>query len=235
MATPTFFHSNLQITDNQLQLSQQESSHALRSRRLKLGDEINVINGAGLIAKCILDTSDGRQLTVSVVSSTQVKKPRKSLSIAVAVPKGDRQRTMVDMLTQLGVRQIFPLQCEYSIAKFKSNTHEKWLRTAVEASKQSHNPWLPLIHDVHTIPEILQYLNERDNIGGYYADAEGEWLSNLPVQPDGFLVCIGPEGGFSKIETDTFMQSGMQAIRLSSAILRTETAAVSFAAQAQKA
>ena len=233
MAIPTFFHSNLKISDNEFQLSPEEFLHAVRSRRLKVGDQINVINGFGLSSRCVLSKLEGRQISASVVSSTQTEKPLTSLSIAVALPKGDRQRTMVDMLTQLGVGEMFPLQCEHSIAQFRSNTHKKWQRTAIQACKQSQNPWLPLIHDVHTVAQILHHLCEHNDIDSYYADAGGESLNPLAAQNTKLMVCIGPEGGFSSFEIDSFMQSGMQALRLSTSILRTETAAVSFAAQAQ--
>ena len=138
---------------------------------------------------------------------------------------------MIDMLTQLGVQEIFPLACEHSVTRYSENLGDKWRRAAIEACKQSHNPWVPIIHQGHTIEQ----LNER---GGYcmaFADSTGVRMPIIAdkAQSDGkpLLVLIGPEGGFSKSEVNYFAERKIESVSLGNYILRTEAATIAAMAQ----
>ena len=212
-------------------LSENESAHAIKSKRLRVGDECQLINGTGLTASCVVQNIEAKKLVALIKEIFEHRPPDSLFSIAVALPKGDRQRTMIDMLTQLGVSDIYPLACRHSVTKFNTNTRKKWQRTAVEACKQSQNPWLPEIHELFSIEEMLQELNARADTLACYADAAGDSILELSSPGKKLVVLIGPEGGFSKHEIECFKASGLHALTLAKTILRTETAAVSAAAQ----
>jgi len=225
MAIPSFYHSQLVSEDKTISLDVNESAHAVKSRRLKLGQVVRVFNGDGLVANGVLSIIERRDVTVELESFEQFKRPERAISVAVAIPKGDRQKTMVDMLTQLGIFEIIPLRCDRSIAKYGQNTSQKWARAAIEACKQSQNPWLPRISSELSLDELLA------DEGRHFVFASGNGLSldNSVEHPCDLTVLIGPEGGFSEREFAKFDQFSVPSISIGPYILRTEVAAVAAA------
>jgi 16S rRNA (uracil1498-N3)-methyltransferase len=232
MSTPTFFHANLSLGDATISLVESEIAHARNSRRLKAGHKIKLLNGNGLVADGEIDQIGRNLLTVSVQKVREVAPSSHKLTIAVAIPKGDRQRTMVDMLTQLAVSEIIALECDYSVTTAKGKVIQKWQRVAIESCKQSQNPYLPLIGQSLTVPVLLESLQSKSNIQAFYTDARGERISELlkpAVGNANTTILIGPEGGFSEIELSAFDRAGLLSLRLAADILRTEAAAITAA------
>ncbi|MFT4629298.1 MAG: 16S rRNA (uracil1498-N3)-methyltransferase [Arenicella sp.] len=233
MSTPTFFHANLSLGDTSASLEGSEIAHARNSRRLKTGQEIKLLNGNGLVAECEIDQIGRNLLTVSVQNIREVAPSSHKLTIATAIPKGDRQRTMVDMLTQLSVSEIIALECDYSVTTVKGKLIQKWQRVAIEACKQSQNPYLPLIGQSLPVPALLESLRSQSTIQAFYTDAGGERVSEMlkaAVANENTTILIGPEGGFSEAEISAFDRAGLLPLRLAADILRTETAAITAAA-----
>lgn len=233
MAIPHFFHPALTEQDTYVVLSPEEAVHASQSRRLRKGQAVKLLNGQGLVGQGELQEVDKRQVTVNVHEFVVHAKPALSLSMAVAVPKGERQRNMVDQLTQLGVTELIPVQYQYSVSKLTEKALEKWRRIAIEACKQSQNPWLPRI----STPIGLENLLSKDSYQMHqkvYADAAGgtglSYFSQTVGQGDLLLAMIGPEGGFSDDERTLFDTCNMVGLNLNAQVLRTETAAVAMAA-----
>lgn len=234
MSIPTFFHADLVLGATQASLVDSEIAHARNSRRLKAGQEIKLLNGSGLLAECRIEQIGRDLLTVSVQEIREVAQTSHKLIIATAIPKGDRQRTMVDMLTQLAVSEIIAVQCDHSVTTVKDKQLQKWQRVAIEACKQSQNPWLPSIGQSLTVPALLESVQRQANTQAYYADAIGGRISVAlkPAVPHGnTIILIGPEGGFSAAEVSLFDRAGLPCLGLAAHILRTETAAITAAAQ----
>lgn len=228
MALATFYYQALEISDTDVVLSTTESDHAIKSRRLRQGSEIQLINGKGLIAQATIEESTKREVKVHIKSIDASPSPD-TLVIATAIPKGDRQRTMIDMLTQLGVTEIIPLRCEHSVAQFKPSTFAKWQRLAIEACKQSQNPWLPIISTEHSVQEVIK----NANMPLFYADKLGQTFLSLNGNTNSSLtVLVGPEGGFSEQELE-MLKTSCTPINLGANILRTELASVAAIAQAR--
>lgn len=226
MATPCFYHPDLTLESSALTLSSAEARHAVKARRLGVGHEVKILNGQGLIAQGKIAELDNRLVSLQLVDIQ--KQPRNSqISIATAIPKRDRQKVMVDMLTQLGVGEIIPLACEHSVTRFKPNMHDKWRRVAIEACKQSHNPWLPEIDEEIRAVDLVKVAANRI----VFADADGVALNDVSSSKDKLIVMIGPEGGFSTAERSFFYDNGIKSVTLGCHILRTEVAAVTAAAQ----
>lgn len=229
MATPTFYHPALHLGDSLIVLGAEESAHAIRSRRLRVDDTIALINGTGLSALAQVNAINKKQLCAEITEIRQHPPPQPAIHVASAIPKGDRQRTMVDMLTQSGVAAVTPLHCEYSVTRFTDKMQGKWQRAAIEACKQSGNPWLP---DIRAALKLNDLLREIAVQGGtaLFADQSGTALSELGFDDGVILVLVGPEGGFSDTEQSALKAAGVIPVRLGKHILRSETAAVTAAA-----
>lgn len=224
MARPCFYHPELKSDDQLVELSPAESAHAMQSRRLALGAEVVLINGQGIKAVASIVEANKRKVILRVINAEHVSRPALELSIAVAFPKGDRQKVMVDMLTQLGVSKITPMATQYSVTKLKDAHIEKLRRVAVEACKQAQNPWLP---DISSTESFAQVVSQSDSL--FYADQAGLSASSLSKLDGVASVLIGPEGGFSDAEFDALKANCASAFALGQHILRTETAAIAAA------
>jgi 16S rRNA (uracil1498-N3)-methyltransferase len=225
MAIPSFYHQDLTEHDKLVQLSAAEAAHALKSRRLGVGQKIRLLNGRGLVAECAIEANEQRSVSVRISEFQHHPEAQTKLTIATAVPKGDRQRVLVDMLTQIGVSEIVPLACEHSVTRYKASMHDKWQRWAVEAIKQSQNPWLPIIDEGMDLLDLIKIAPERL----VYTDAQGDAVQAVKATMPAPIVLIGPEGGFSPAEIELFHKHKIKAVRLAGSILRTETAAVALA------
>lgn len=227
MAIPSFFHPDLCESDSNVDLQPEEAAHALKSRRLKVGQPVRLLNGQGLVGNGQLQIIDKKRAAVKMFEFTRHDRPAQQLTVAAAVPKGDRQKVMLDMLTQSGCAKIVPIQYEYSVTKFSDKLRVKWQRAVIESCKQSQNPWVPEVADSQTLDELLACSSDPM----MYADAEGVSMRDCVRQGPVATVLIGPEGGFSPQEYEYFRVNGLIAVRLGPHILRTEAAAVVAAAQ----
>ena len=187
--------------------------HLRRVLRLRDGESVSVTDGAGrwCLATVILDGNALRldATTPLVVEST----PTRTITVAAAMPKGDRLEWMVQKVTELGVDRLVLLHAEHSVVRWKADRVEHQLarlqRIADEALRQSRRVFRLAIEAPVAAVDVL---------GGYVvAEPGGRALSAADT-----AVAVGPEGGWSDIE---LAQAGDR-IDLGPTILRTETAAV---------
>ena len=60
MAIPNFFHPDLENGLSVIDLDPSEASHAVKARRLRVGDTVRVFNGTGLSATGFLKSIERR-------------------------------------------------------------------------------------------------------------------------------------------------------------------------------
>jgi 16S rRNA (uracil1498-N3)-methyltransferase len=227
MALPCFYHPDLQ--DNSLvSLSREESSHALKSRRLKVGDKLLLIDGAGYSAEAEIKVCERSRVTVLIGTVSKEAHRTKQLTMALSLPKGDRAKTMIDMLTQVGVDEFVFLKCERSITKLTSNLLNKLERAAKESCKQSHRADFPVFHSQElSVQNLLERYTDSHAI--YLADQfADDKAADLDDRNE--VMLIGPEGGFSCEEITAILENKAIRVALGKNILRTETAAIAGAA-----
>lgn len=227
MALPCFYHPQLEL-NALLKLSREEASHALKSRRLKVGDKVKLIDGEGGYAEASITQCERNNVQVEIESIEQQQAQRASLTMAVALPKGDRAKVMVDMLTQLGVDEFVFLACQRSVTKLSENLSSKLKRAAIESCKQAHRAKFPKFYTEQISPFDLiskHGVNKLVFVADQHADQVDQGSSDQDM-----MILIGPEGGFSQEETSYLLEQQVNRLSLAPNILRTETAAVASAA-----
>ncbi len=227
MSLPVFYCAPIPPPGQCTQLDAVESKHVTGSRRLQSQDRISIIDGAGVIAEAVIRAIKSRGHEVSVEILTRARQPLSypRMHLAAAMPKGERQRILLDMGTQLGMASFTPLLCARSIVKPSTKTRGRWRRTCLEACKQSRQPYLPEIHDPKTPEEFAD--NMRPNhVGSFVAHPAGKPITAIDVPAHEVALLIGPEGGFTAQEIATLRSLGALPISLGIHVLRVETAAV---------
>jgi 16S rRNA (uracil1498-N3)-methyltransferase len=154
MNLPRFFLPDLAVGTSQ-ELSAEESHHLARVLRLKEGEIVEVFNGIGAHAQARVESvhkSSVRLKTETV--TTQVRERKVRLNVATSLPKGDRQKWLVEKLTELGADRLIPLETERGVAQPTDNALERLERVALEACKQSRNDFLLQIVPPMTLAEL---------------------------------------------------------------------------------
>jgi 16S rRNA (uracil1498-N3)-methyltransferase len=231
VTAPHFFVERLEAGAAIL-LSPADSAHALRSLRLKVGEELTLADGAGATARGKLAGERHGRAEVTVDAVDRVERARPLVSVALAPPKGDRLNWAVQKLAELGTDEVVLVPTERSVrswaAEGADRIVERQRAVAREAAMQSRGPFVMDVRSARTLDEALC---EPGRPAIMLSEGASRPLSQvLPPRADAIRILIGPEGGFSDAEVERADGAGAPVASLGSTILRTETAAVVGAA-----
>ena len=207
-------------------LPEEESLHAVKVLRLKVGDELVVVDGVGgyHIAKITLPHPK-RCAFELIESQFEFGKRDYKLHIAIAPTKNmDRLEWFVEKATEIGIDEITPIICRFSERKVvKAERLEKII---VSAAKQSVKAYFPKLNPQCTFDELIKNHQATQKFIAHCYNSEKRQLKTEIVPAKDMLVLIGPEGDFSKEEVDKAIKSGYLPVSLGESRLRTETAGV---------
>jgi 16S rRNA (uracil1498-N3)-methyltransferase len=209
------------------QLSDSEAHHFLHVMRGGVGDRVTLFDGSGCEFEAEVIETTRRDVTLAVLSQVEIdREPAVSLTLGVALPKGDRQKVLVEMLTQLGVARLVPLATEHSVAAPKGSGLDKLRRGVVEASKQCGRNRLMAIDEPMGLEEFLSTTQADVRL---IAHPTGDDAATGPSAKT-IAIAIGPEGGFAAAEVAGAAAAGWGVVSFGKSILRIETAAIAAAA-----
>ena len=212
-----------------------EATHAIRARRLRIDDSVCVFDGIGRTAAARINEVTQRPLQAHLVIDHHEHWPSPTTRIHLisALPKGDRQATMLDMATQLGMTDYTPLRCDRSVSQARVQAYDRWQRVLIESCKQSHRPWLPVLHPPVDLKEWIDQcagtnaVNVIADKGGATGDPA---IESCLLNTERVCLVVGPEGGFSDPEREHLDEAKFEMLSLGDGVLRVETAAVALIA-----
>lgn len=209
-------------------LSEEESKHCVRVLRMKRGDELHITDGRGNMYRCKVVDDNAKRCTVEVVHTTPNYEPLAyELVMAVAPTKNiDRYEWFLEKATEVGISEVYPLECDHSERRqIKAEREEKVITAAV---KQSLKAYHPTLHDMTRFRDVVMMPFEGQKFIAHCNDSLGEreYLGKLVEKGGRSLILIGPEGDFSEEEITFALNNGFKAISLGKERLRTETAAL---------
>ena len=227
-----------QCLDASLWLTGREAHHALRVVRLRRGQRVTVLDGAGHEFLCDVQEFDRDKVRLSVAEKHSLPPPPCRLTLAQALPKGKIMDAIVQKATELGAIRVVPVLSERVVAQLDPNeaAHraQKWQLVAIEAIKQCGAPWLPRIELPLTPAQFLARKEtfELPLLASLQKDLRParEYLRTFQAErgrlPQSVCVWVGPEGDFTPAEAQAIQSGGALPISLGPLVLRTETAAV---------
>lgn len=223
-----------QLAKGAVELSPEESHHAIRVLRLAAGGAAELFDGEGRWASAVIENADPKRTRAYAEQiHTAAPEPGPRLTVAVAPGKSHRQSILVEKCTELGAARIQFMWCERSVAKPSAGAMEKLRRRAIEACKQCGRRFLP------DIPDAVSWGDAVRSAGGFPSAAIAHpygdsfpWVQIVRSAADGaeLLILIGPEGGFTDEELEQAANAGIRPVSLAPSILRTETAAIAACA-----
>jgi 16S rRNA (uracil1498-N3)-methyltransferase len=125
------------ITGEEARLQGPEAHHLTHVMRAKAGQRVVLFDGSGREFQAEVSRISRSEVMLEVLSSSDCNRELDGqLSFAVALPKGDRARYLVEKLTEIGVSRLVPLVTQRSVARPTDGALERLRRTVIEASKQ---------------------------------------------------------------------------------------------------
>lgn len=221
------------IHDRRAVLGGPEAHHLIHVIRAKPGMEVTLFDGSGAEFPARVERVGRSEVELEVLERREVdRERRRQVVLATALPKGDRQRWLVEKAVELGILRIVPLQTERSVSLPVPKAMDRLRRTVIEASKQCGRNRLMEIAEPQTWPDFVEQTHEvpacRWLAHPHGTDQEmAEPGPSVPV-----FLAVGPEGGFTDEEVSRAVAVGWQLVNLGPRILRVETAAVVLAAKA---
>ncbi|MGE5135376.1 MAG: 16S rRNA (uracil(1498)-N(3))-methyltransferase [Gemmatimonadota bacterium] len=227
---PVFLAGPADLARDAIVLAGPEGRHAATVRRLAVGERVDLTDGAGTVAECVVTGAGAATLQLAVRARRTEPPPQPAIVVAQAIPKGDRGQLAVEMLTEAGVDAVLAWQAERCVTRWQGDRGQRslsrWEATAREAAKQSRRSRIPAV----TGPVTSAALASRAAAAALAVvldPAAGDSLASLPLPATGdILLAVGPEGGISPAETAVLTGAGAVPAHLGPTVLRTSTAGV---------
>ncbi|MDB9473561.1 16S rRNA (uracil(1498)-N(3))-methyltransferase [Dolichospermum circinale] len=213
-----------QLQENQLLLTPQQQHYLLRVLRLRDGDQFIAMNGMG---KWWLTKLQGTQGEIVEILEVKTELPV-SITLMMALPKGNGFDEVIRCCTELGVTSIAPILSDRSLLNPSPQKLERWRRIASESAEQSERAVIPTILEPVAFKTAI---NENTATHSYICEARGDYphlkqvINNANTARE-IIIAIGPEGGWTDQELEIAVKSGFVAISLGCRILRAVTAPI---------
>ena len=205
-----------------------EAHHLTHVMRAEPGAMVVLFDGSGAEFAARVERIGRAEVELAVLSCEPVDRELPlELTIGVALPKGDRQRWLVEKATELGVTRLVPLRTARSVVLPWQKVVARLRRTVIEASKQCGRNRLMEISQPQPWPSFVADSAEATcRLLAHRCDCLGAHTLDLSK---GALLAVGPEGGFTDDEVSQAIDAGWQVIDLGPRTLRVETAAILLA------
>ncbi|MCX6500957.1 MAG: 16S rRNA (uracil(1498)-N(3))-methyltransferase [Microbacterium sp.] len=212
-----------------LVLTGAEAHHAAVVRRIRVGEEVTVGDGAGTWLTGTCESASSREVEVRVTGRRDVPASSPRLVLVQALAKGDRDELAVQAATELGVDEIVPWQAARSVSRWEGMKAEKgrarWEAIVREAAKQAHRPWIPQVSGLTRTAQLAE--RAASALVVVLEPSAEEALTGLAAQvrdADEIVLVVGPEGGIATEELQALQSAGARIARLGTEVLRTSTA-----------
>ncbi|EXX87977.1 16S rRNA methyltransferase [Paenibacillus darwinianus] len=231
------------FNEHSVTLEGDDAHHLVRVMRMKPGDEIIVSDGEGREAVAKLSGLAPGRVEADILELRPVSgEPGWSVTVAQALPKGDKMELVIQKGTEIGAAAFVPFQSERMVVQYDERKEgkrlERWRKIAKEAAEQAHRSIIPAVRPVLGWRGLVASLAQYDSVFFCYEKEGGLSGSGLrdavraaasqAADPSSLklLVIVGPEGGFTEREASEAEAAGAVTVGLGKRILRTETAAM---------
>jgi 16S rRNA (uracil1498-N3)-methyltransferase len=201
------------------EFNNEDALHAIRVLRTKSGDLFNLSDGKGSWSHVEAIEVHKKHMTVQVLKSDYQNPLEIHFTVIQAIPKGDRIKEAIELCTEGGADRIMMWKAARSIGK-SDDKIEKLQTTAREASKQSRRFRIPEVIGVAATNAVVDQIAQADLAIVFHESATMK-VSELVVPGcTKVAIIIGPEGGLTDDEIDTFAASGAKVALMGRPVLR---------------
>ena len=225
-----FFVEGQRAPGEIVELARDDARKVVQVLRKSTGDRIVVVDSAAQEFGATL-LREGHVVRVSLEERLASRADASPLAItlAQAIPKGQKMDFVIEKSTELGIARLLPLQSSRSIGNATAHKLARWRKLAQTAAAQSGRTTIPTVGEPVEFAELCAQMRSFDAVLFAWELEDGTPLRDTlatigPAQT--ILLVVGPEGGFTHDEVDAAAAAGAKIVSLGRRILRTETAAI---------
>jgi len=219
-----FYQQNLS-EDLSGKLDKKQSHYVNKVMRIKENDNFNIFNGGGEWLAKINKISKGI-VEFKVVKQLRTKESTKEIWLAFSPIKSNYFNFMIQKATELGVTKFIPIVFERTIVRKINN--ERLSKIIIEASEQSNRINIPKLENLLKFENFLKDYNKKINLIFTDLNSDQKKIDFDDTKSKPLCIIVGPEGDFSESERQKILYfEGVQSLKLSENILRSETAVIS--------
>jgi len=198
----------------------EDANHAIKVLRIEVDEIFRVSDGNGGWANVQVTEVTKRSLETTVLEVGRQEPLEIQFIVVQALPKSDRAKEAVELLTEAGADVIVPWLANRSISR--TEVISKFATTAREASKQSRRLFIPQLHETVKEKGVIELIKSADLALVFHESAQVKLSEIITPQTNAknVLVVIGPEGGITEEELATFAAAGAHIAGLGRPILR---------------
>ncbi|HEV7851664.1 MAG TPA: 16S rRNA (uracil(1498)-N(3))-methyltransferase [Mycobacterium sp.] len=210
-----------------------EGFHAANVRRMRVGEQLDLSDGAGAMAHCVIEEVSKGRLSARVCDRWTVEPTTPTVTVVQALPKSDRSELAIELATEAGADAFVAWQSARCVARWDGSRADKglrrWRAVARAAARQSRRPHIPSVTGVVTTGELVTDVRKAVSAGTTVLalhESATEAVTKVSfAQVDSLMLVIGPEGGIADDEIAALSRAGAKVVRLGPTVLRTSTAA----------
>jgi 16S rRNA (uracil1498-N3)-methyltransferase len=221
-----------EVRENSAALVGEHADHLARVLRARVGQEFDISTSESVRRARIASITANRvefELGEAVAESVLPE-----ITILLAVFKFDRMEWAIEKCTELGVSRIVPViarRTDQHLASAAIKRAERWQRIARQSAEQSRRTNPP---EISAPAKLTEVLNTTKGLRIVLAESEKQTLLRDVLQSDSssgeIALAVGPEGGWTEEEVQSFKKTDWISVSLGSTILRAETAAIAATA-----
>lgn len=227
-----FFVKTDNIINDNIIIEGEDHQHATKVLRLKIGDKIQICDGAKNEYFCVIDEVNKKQIKCNIIEHF-INQNESNLNITLfqGLPKAQKMELIIQKGVEIGVKEFQPIITERVVVKTEgrdlNNKLDRWNRISYEAAKQSNRGVVPNVNEIIDFKEAIDKLKNFDAVFVPYEKEKTKGFKKVLKEVNNvknIAIIIGPEGGFSENEIDILVKNNFIPITLGPRILRTETA-----------
>jgi 16S rRNA (uracil1498-N3)-methyltransferase len=198
----------------------EDANHAIKVLRIEVGEIFRVSDGVGGWANVQVTEVTKRSLETTVLEVGRQEPLEIKFTVVQALPKSDRAKEAVELLTEAGADVIVPWLANRSISR--TEVISKFATTAREASKQSRRLFIPQLNETVKERGVVDLIKGADLALVFHESAQVKLSEIITPQTKAknVVIVIGPEGGITEEELATFAAAGAHVAGLGRPILR---------------
>jgi 16S rRNA (uracil1498-N3)-methyltransferase len=233
MVATLFYIDALPDTGGLAVVDGDEGFHAAAVRRIRPGEQLVLGDGAGGLARCLVEQAGRDGLHARVLGRWNVAPGRPSVTVVQALPKSERSELAIELATEAGADAFLAWQAARCVASWEGARVDKglrrWRAVARSAARQSRRAHIPPVNGVLSTAALTQRIRDEVAAGAtvlaLHESATDRVADVAVAQANSLFLVIGPEGGIAPDEIAALTDAGAVAVRLGPQVLRTSTAA----------
>jgi 16S rRNA (uracil1498-N3)-methyltransferase len=236
LSAPRFYCALALAPGQTVTLPAETFHHAIRVRRLRVGDELVLFAGDGreALGSLVAINRDAADAAISTVTTADRESPLQ-MTLLQGLSSGDRMDYTLQKVVELGVAAIVPVTTQRSVVRLDRDRADKriahWRQIVIGACEQSGRNRIPEVLPAVSLAECLAAVSAPRRF--VLSFEGGARLRDLAAPTGPIALLAGPEGGLTADEERAARDAAFAPLSLGPRVLRTETAAVAALAAMQ--